>query len=121
MICPYRSRCAAAQARAIPAAGTGGLDEPTLHDIDRLVAARQRALEAGEEAARACAEAEAEIAAVLAEAGARKVKRNGYAVTMMKTGGGDGRRHRNPLRLKTAERVRAPGPKPPRKGCSPII
>ena len=73
---------------AIPAAGTGGLDEPTLHSIDRLVAARQRALEAGEEAARACAEAEAEITVVLAEAGARKVKRNGYAVTMMKTAAG---------------------------------
>jgi hypothetical protein len=89
VICPYRTRCDAAAALAIPAAGTGGLDEPTLHNIDRLVAARQRALEAGEEATRACAEAEAEITAVLTEAGAHKVKRNGYAVTLTKTSAGD--------------------------------
>ena len=69
VICPYRTRCAAAQARAIPAAGTGGLAPSALRHVDRLVSARQRALEAGEEAARACAEAEADIAAVLAEAG----------------------------------------------------
>src|SRR5262249_52669718 len=30
VICPYRSRCAAAAAHAIPAAGTGGLDQATL-------------------------------------------------------------------------------------------
>jgi hypothetical protein len=88
LICPFRTRCDAAAARGIPAAGTGGLDEPTLHDIDRLVAARRRALEAGEEAARAGAEAEAAITAVLAEAGARRIKRNGYAVTLKETSAG---------------------------------
>src|SRR6516225_8367239 len=82
VICPYRSRCSAAQARAIPAAGTGGLDQATLHSIDRLIAARQRAVEAEEEAARARAEAEAEIIATLTDGGASKVKRNGYAVQL---------------------------------------
>jgi len=82
VICPYRSRCAAAQARAIPAAGTGGLDQATLRSIDRLITARQRAVEAEEEAARARAEAEAEIAATLIEGGASKIKRNGYAVQL---------------------------------------
>ena len=53
VICPYRSRCAAAQMHAIPAAGTGGLDQATLRSIDRLITARQRAVEAEEEAARA--------------------------------------------------------------------
>ena len=82
VICPYRSRCAAAQARAIPAAGTGGLDQATLRTIDRLVAARMRAVEAEEEAARARAEAEAEIIATLTDAGANKIKRNGYAMQL---------------------------------------
>ena len=82
VICPYRSRCAAAQAHAIPAAGTGGLDQATLRAIDRLVAARQRAVEAEEEAACARAEAEAEIVATLTNGGASKVKRNGYAVQL---------------------------------------
>ena len=82
LICPYRSRCAAAQAYAIPAAGTGGLDQATLRSIDRLITARQRAVEAEEEAARARAEAEAEIAATLIEGGASKIKRNGYAVQL---------------------------------------
>jgi hypothetical protein len=80
VICPYRSRCAAAQMQAIPAAGTGGLDQATLRSIDRLVAARQRAVEAEAEAARARVEVEAEIIATLTDGGASKVKRNGYAV-----------------------------------------
>jgi hypothetical protein len=82
VICPYRGRCAAAQANAIPASGTGGLDQATLRSIDRLVAARARAAEAEEEAARARAEVEAEIIATLADGGAKKVKRNGYAVQL---------------------------------------
>ena len=80
VICPYRSRCAAAQINAIPAAGTGGLDQTTLRGMDRLVAAHQRAAEAEAEAARARAEVEAEIIATLIDGGASKVKRNGYAV-----------------------------------------
>jgi hypothetical protein len=82
VICPYRSRCAAAQMHAIPAAGTGGLDQATLRSIDRLIAARQRAIEAEEEAARARAEVEAEIIATLTDGGASKIKRNGYAVQL---------------------------------------
>jgi hypothetical protein len=82
VICPYRARCAAAQAAAIPAAGTGGLDQATLRSIDRLIAARQRAIEAEDEATRARAEIEAEIAATLIEGGASKIKRNGYAVQL---------------------------------------
>jgi hypothetical protein len=82
VICPYRGRCAAAQAHAISAAGTGGLDQATLHSIDRLVAARARAVEAEEEAARARAEAEAEIIATLTDGAASKIKRNGYAVQL---------------------------------------
>jgi hypothetical protein len=85
VICPHRGRCAAALARAIPAAGTGGLDKTTLRAIDRLVAARQRAVEAEEEAARARAEAETEIIATLTDAGASKVKRNGYAAQVKTT------------------------------------
>jgi hypothetical protein len=81
-ICPYRARCAAAQAAAIPAAGTGGLDQATLRSIDRLIAARARAVEAEEEAARARAEVEAEIIATLTNGGASKIKRNGYAVQL---------------------------------------
>jgi hypothetical protein len=82
VICPYRSRCAAAQAHAIPAAGTGGLDQATLRGIDRLIAARQRAVAAEEEAAHARAEVETEIIATLTDAGASKIKRNGYAVQL---------------------------------------
>jgi hypothetical protein len=82
VICPYRSRCVAAQMHAIPAAGTGGLDLTTLHAIDRLIAARGRAVEAEEEAARARAEVEAEIVATLTQAGANRIKRNGYAVRL---------------------------------------
>ena len=82
VICPYRSRCAAAQARAIPAAGSGGLDVATLHRIDHLVAARTRAVEAEEEAARARAEVEAKIIATLTDNGTNKIKRNGYAVQL---------------------------------------
>ena len=82
VICPYRSRCAAAQAHAIAAAGTGGLDQATLRSIDRLIAARARAVEAEEEAAHARAEVEAEIIATLTDGGASKVKRNGYAVQL---------------------------------------
>jgi hypothetical protein len=82
VICPYRSRCAAAQMHAIAAAGTGGLKEVTLHAIDRLIAARQRAVEAEEEAAHARAEAEAEIIATLTHGGASRIKRNGYAVQL---------------------------------------
>jgi hypothetical protein len=82
VICPYRSRCAAAAAHAIPAAGTGGLKEVTLRSIDRLIAARQRAVEAEEEAAHARAEAEVEIIATLTNGGASKIKRNGYAVQL---------------------------------------
>jgi hypothetical protein len=82
VICPYRSRCAAAQAHAIPAAGTGGLDPAALRDIDRLVGVHRRAVEAEEEAARARAEIESEIVARLADAGANKVKRNGYAIRL---------------------------------------
>jgi len=82
IICPYRSHCAAAQMHAIPAAGTGGLDQATLRSIDRLIAARGRAVDAEEEAAHARAEAEAEIIATLTNAGAGKIKRNGYAVQL---------------------------------------
>ena len=82
VICPYRSRCIAAQMRGIPAAGSGGLDQTTLRSIDRLVAARGRTVEAEEEAARARAEIEAEIIATLAHTGASKIKRNGYAVRL---------------------------------------
>ena len=82
IICPYRSRCAAAQAHVIPAAGTGGLDQATLRSIDRLVAARARTIEAEDEATRARAEVEAEIAATLTNAGASRIKRNGYAVQL---------------------------------------
>jgi hypothetical protein len=82
VICPYRSRCFAAQANAIPAAGTGGLDQATLCSIDRLVAARARAIEAEEEAMRARAEIEAEIIATLTDGGAKRIKRNGYAVQL---------------------------------------
>ena len=82
VICPYRSRCAAAQAHAIPAAGTGGLDQATLRSIDRLIAARQRAVEAEGVAARARAEVEGEILATLTNAGASRIKRNGYAVQL---------------------------------------
>jgi hypothetical protein len=87
VICPHRSRCVAAQMRAIPAAGTGGLDQATLHSIDRLVAARARATEAEVEAALARAEAEAEIVAAMTDGGASKVKRNGYAVQLKSTDG----------------------------------
>jgi hypothetical protein len=82
VICPYRSRCGAAQAQGIPAAGTGGLDRATLRSIDRLIAARARAAEAEREAAHARAEAEAEIVTTLTGGGAHKVKRNGYAVAL---------------------------------------
>jgi hypothetical protein len=82
VICPYRSRCAAAQAQAIPASGSGGLDQTTLQVIDRLVFARARTIEAEEEAARARAETEAEIIATLTNSGASKIKRNGYAVQL---------------------------------------
>jgi hypothetical protein len=85
VICPYRSRCAAAQMRLIPAAGSGGLDKATLHSIDRLVAVRARAMEAEDEAARARAEAETEIIATLTNGGARKIKRNGYAMAVKTT------------------------------------
>jgi hypothetical protein len=84
-ICPYRSRCAAAQMRGIPAAGSGGLDQATLRGIDRLVAARARAMEAEDEATRARVEAEAEIIATLTGGGATKIKRNGYAVALKTT------------------------------------
>jgi hypothetical protein len=89
VICPYRSRCAAAQAHAIPAAGTGGLDQATLRSIDRLVAARTRAIEAEEEAARARAEVEAEIVAILTNAGASRIKRNGYAAQLKAPANGE--------------------------------
>jgi hypothetical protein len=82
VICPYRSRCAAAQAHAIAAAGTGGLDQATLRSIDRLIAARARTIEAEDEATRARAEVEAEIIATLTNGGASKIKRNGYAVQL---------------------------------------
>ena len=113
VICPYRSRCAAAQARAIPAAGTGGLDQATLRSIDRLIAARQRAVEAEEEAARARAEVEAEIIATLTDGGASKIKRNGYAVRL-KTTFGRPRRPRNPLRLKRRSALGPQVRSPPR-------
>jgi hypothetical protein len=87
VICPYRSRCAAAQAHAIPAAGTGGLNQATLRSIDRLIAARTRAIEAEDEATRARAEVEAEITATLTNAGANKIKRNGYRVQLTPTDG----------------------------------
>ena len=82
VICPYCSRCAAAQANAIPAAGSGGLDQATLRAIDRLVAARARIIEAEDEATRARAEVEAELIATLTNDGASKIKRNGYAVQL---------------------------------------
>ena len=109
VICPYRSRCAAAQAAAIPAAGSGDLDPAALRSIDRLVHAHRRAFEAEEEAARARAEVEAEIVATLSDAGSRRIKRNGYAV-QVKTPK-DGEAVLESLRLK-GERARAPGPKP---------
>jgi hypothetical protein len=87
VICAHRRRCAAATIVAIPAAGTGGLDQATLRSIDRLVAARARAIEAEEEAARARAEAEAEIVATLTDGGTSKVKRAGYAVQLDTTDG----------------------------------
>jgi hypothetical protein len=68
--------------RAIPAAGTGGLDQTTLCSIDRLITARQHAVDAEEEAARARAEAEAEIITTLTNAGAGRIKRNGYALQL---------------------------------------
>src|SRR5262249_61864393 len=89
VICPYRGRCATAQSRAIPAAGTGGLDQATLRSIDRLITARQRAVEAEEEAARARAEAEAEIAATLIEGGASKIKRNANSVQVQRATDGE--------------------------------
>jgi hypothetical protein len=82
VICPHRSQCVAARMRAIPAAGSGGLNQTTLRAIDRLIAARQRAVDAEEEATQARAEVEAEIVATLTEAGANKIKRNGYAVRL---------------------------------------
>ena len=88
-ICPYRIRCTAAQAQAIPAAGTGGLPQATLRALDRLIAARQRAVEAEEEAARARAEIEAEIVATLTDGGASKIKRNGYRVQLKKPTDGE--------------------------------
>jgi len=88
VICPYRSRCAAAQTHAIPAAGTGGLDQATLRSIDRLIVARQRAVEAEEEAVRARAETEAEIIETLTNGGASKIKRNGYAVQLKRPADG---------------------------------
>jgi hypothetical protein len=72
---------------AIPAAGTGGLDQSTLLSIDRLISARARAVEAENEAARARAEAEAEIVATLNNGGANKIKRNGYRVQLTSTDG----------------------------------
>jgi len=82
VICAYRTRCAAAQASAIPAAGTGGLAPEALRDIDRLVAAQRRTVEAEDEATQARAEIEGEIVRKLADAGANKVKRNGYAIRL---------------------------------------
>jgi hypothetical protein len=70
-------------AAAVTAEGAvTSLDPATLRSVDRLVAARQRAVEAEEEAARARAEAEAEIIATLTNGGAsaKRIKRNGYAV-----------------------------------------
>jgi hypothetical protein len=87
VICPYRGRCAAALAKAIPKAGTGGLDEATLRSLDRKVAARQRAIEAESEAAQARADIENEIVATLTEGGAKKVKRNGYVVALKASDG----------------------------------
>jgi hypothetical protein len=78
VICPYRSRCT----QAVTAAGIGHLDQAALRAIDRLVSARQRAVEAEEEAARVRAEVEGEIIAILTNAGARKIKRNGYAMEL---------------------------------------
>jgi hypothetical protein len=89
VICPYRSRCVAAQMQGIPAAGTGGLDQATLRIIDRLIAARARAIEAEDEAARARDEAEAEIIATLTNNGANKIKRNGYAVQLVTPADGE--------------------------------
>ena len=60
---------------------------PTLRSLDRLIVARQRALEAEAEAARARAEVEAEIITTLTDGNASKVKRNGYAVQLKSTGG----------------------------------
>lgn len=85
VICPYRNRCAAAAAAVIPAAGTGGLDKATLNDIDRLVAAHRRAVEAEGEATRDRIEIETEIIAALASANSGKVKRNGYAIRLKTT------------------------------------
>ena len=82
VICPHRSRCVAAQMHAVPAAGTGGLDQETLHAIDRLVAAHQRAVEAEGEVTLARAEIEAEIIATLTHTGASRIKRNGYALRL---------------------------------------
>ena len=80
VICAYRTRCAAAS--AIPAAGTGGLNPEALRDIDRLVAAQRRTVEAEDEATRARTEIEGELIAMLTDASAGKVKRNGYAIKL---------------------------------------
>jgi hypothetical protein len=89
VICPFRIRCTAAQAQKIPAAGTGGLPQATLRALDRLIAARQRTVEAEEEAARARAEIEAEIIATLTNGAASKVKRNGYAIQLKRPTDGE--------------------------------
>ena len=85
VICSFRTRCAAAQASAIPAAGTGGLATEALRDIDRLVAAQRRTVEAEDEATRARTEIEGELIAMLTDASAGKVKRNGYVVQLKKS------------------------------------
>jgi hypothetical protein len=85
---PLPGRCVAALTKAIPKAGTAGLDEVTLRSIDHLIVARQRAIEAESEAAHALAEIESEIVATLTDGGARKVKRNGYVVQLKASDGG---------------------------------
>jgi hypothetical protein len=84
VLCPYRSKCIVALMAGIPAAGTAGLKEATLRDIDRLVAARQGAIEAEEEAAGIRIEIEAELVELLAGVGAKRVKRNGYSAGLKK-------------------------------------
>ena len=82
VICPFRLTCSASLAKNMAAAGTGGLNERGLAVVDRLVAARQRAVDQSDETAMVIAETEGELMAILREAGASRIKRNGYSVAL---------------------------------------
>jgi hypothetical protein len=108
--CPYRSRCAAAQARAIPAAGTGGLDQARLRSIDRLITARQRAVEAEEEAARARRGGSRNRRD--ADRGWRQQDQAQRLRRAIEVTNGRRSRPRNPLRMKQRTAFGPSGPKP---------